>query len=77
MTLPAMIRAIEAMGHVVKRHKDGEVDEWALDLDDSPEDSRGHNGPGCAVCHTSWCKHCWENGEEFPWPIEPCNGAKA
>ncbi len=51
--------AIEAAGHLLRRDERGEVDFFALD-------SGHHNGPGCELCHDTWCQHCRDS-------IEPCS----
>lgn len=56
-------KRLEDAGHVLKRDKNGDVDEWVLEYDI-------HNGPGCINCDESWCRHCEDK-------IKPCIGREA
>jgi hypothetical protein len=48
-------------GHEWRRGEDGDIDHWVLDVDH-------HNGPGCRLCHYSFCEHCTRVED-----IEPCD----
>lgn len=61
----------EAAGHKPKLTKDGKADEFALDIDPTPDDSRGHNGFMCTVCWDTICVHCWAMGSET---VSACEG---
>lgn len=54
----------EAKGHKLRRDEDGCVDHFVCDVGH-------HNGPGCAVCHDSWCEHCYTGAPNY---IRPCDG---
>ena len=54
---------LEALGHVLYRDDDGDVDHWRMDWD-------YHNGPGCMNCDETWCQHCEDD-------VKPCPGREA
>lgn len=56
---------IEDHGHKLRRKKDGRVDSFFLEY-------AYHNGPGCVLCHKSWCHHCRDSVElcEHSYTIE-------
>lgn len=49
-------------GHIWRLNEHGEVDCWVVD-------EGFHNGPGCSVCHFSFCEHCFNERD-----LEPCPG---
>jgi hypothetical protein len=55
----------EELGHKLIRDEDGDIDHFVCD-------AGYHNGPGCSVCHVSWCHH--SDGAE---DIQPCDGGAA
>lgn len=57
---------IEDLGHKLRRHEDGLIDEWVCEFDEY--EGRGHNGPGCELCDQSWCVHCLRGDFE----VEEC-----
>lgn len=45
------IERAKELGHQLKLDEDGDVDRFALDIDN-------HNGPMCVLCGEMWCFHC-------------------
>ena len=55
---PCICKACEIRAEQLKARKHiwildamGDRDNWQLDIEN-------HNGPGCEVCHETFCEHC-------------------
>lgn len=53
----------DPMGHIWKKDHTGEIDLFALDVDEH-DSSIGHNGPICIKCGYSFCHRCHKMPEK-------------
>lgn len=52
----------EALGHVLRRDENGNIDHWVMDAGFC-------NGPGCEACGATWCHHCVDIDDIQPCPM--------